>query len=205
VITYEKLKSALPKNSLDPTLAVAQIEAESNGNQFATRFEPKVYDSFIKQGISPDLARLKATSYGSFQIMGYNLESLGYSLSKIQDYLNSESQQLESFVKFAVPLWSASSSQMEPTNYYLARYNGGTGATSMRNTNGFYGKAEPYVFTVKKIAGWLHPSDAQRLKLYETWLKETGQEPSFFWMGLILAAGLIGLVFNGNKKTSIKY
>jgi len=67
------------KLGVNPAIILALTEKESHGNLSPTpRFEQAEYDEQIAKGVPEEKARMLATSYGAFQIMGYNYESAGY-------------------------------------------------------------------------------------------------------------------------------
>lgn len=159
---------SLLNRRFDPALTLAQAIAESNLDTAARRFEKAVYDRFIQQGISPGKAQLKATSWGLFQIMGYNLENMGYPVTNLEwlnNYLNDPALQVESFLKFS---WQLLNDHKGDIRKYLAAYNGGQGAVNAEKSNGFFGPAEPYVQKVLKIAKlWNPETDGPRAEAYE--------------------------------------
>lgn len=86
------------ENDLSPRLIAAIILQESGGNHFATRYEPKFFEKYIRGknrqtlgGYFPDQSicnlttelYLRSTSFGAMQIMGQVAREQGF----IADYL----------------------------------------------------------------------------------------------------------------------
>lgn len=97
-----------------PTLAQVVSEVESGGNQFAVRFERGIFNRITNQGTSPcvdriirihhcsdDTARvIYSTSYGLYQIMGFNLYSKLSCTRSYIGFLNDTVLQLQMFTAF---------------------------------------------------------------------------------------------------------
>lgn len=97
-----------------PTLDQVVSAVESGGNQFAVRFERGIFNRITNQGTSPcvdriikihhcsdDTARsIYATSYGLYQIMGFNLYSKLSCTVPYMDFLNDRVLQLQMFAAF---------------------------------------------------------------------------------------------------------
>ena len=64
---------------VSPNMITAIWRIESNHDPLADRFEPHVYDRYIKQWKTEQEARMLATSYWAFQIMGFNYEAAWFS------------------------------------------------------------------------------------------------------------------------------
>ncbi len=99
-----------PSSASDPAALQAVIMAiESSGNLCALRFEPSIFDGRAAPITSQHVARLHgcdlitghvitATSWGLFQIMGFNLYSGAHPwTSTVFDFLNSPSAQIAFF------------------------------------------------------------------------------------------------------------
>lgn len=148
-------------NRVNPDLAIAQARVESELENISTRFEQWVYDDYIATGTAPDKAKALSTSYGLFQIMGYNLKEMGTDVTKPEvanTYLISPTLQVNSYVTFSQQVRK----EFSPVNDFLAAYNGGKKAVMALKTSGFYGKAEPYVYKVKALMEALTPDDRTR-------------------------------------------
>lgn len=164
-ISPDFIKSKIA-NRVDSTQAVAQAEVESDFDNFATRYEPSVYNDLVKQGIETAKAKLLATSYGLFQIMGYNLKKMGIDVSlpgRAGQYLSSPTEQINSYVTYSLGL----KKQFPSVNNFLAAYNGGSGSVAKLIPLGYYGNAEPYVFKVKSILKTVTPDDQIRYQRYQ--------------------------------------
>lgn len=90
--------------------ALMRIEAmvESSNNQWATRFEPTVYQRITNQGYTPLLTTIQkvngcsggtarqiySTSYGKYQMMGFNLYGLGWQKTTGEFMADTDSQDL---------------------------------------------------------------------------------------------------------------
>lgn len=98
-----------------PTLAQVVSEVESGGNQFAVRFERGIFNRITNQGSSPcvdriirihrcseDTARvIYSTSYGLYQIMGFNLYGkLSCTAPYMWGFLNDTVLQLKMFTEY---------------------------------------------------------------------------------------------------------
>lgn len=94
------------------TLADCIKQVESSNNPLAMRFEPSVYASqaYVDQPkiklyatngyISGETASMIAsTSWGAYQIMGYNLYDLGY-VGTLADFIISPTRQSQYLIKF---------------------------------------------------------------------------------------------------------
>lgn len=64
---------------VSPNMITAIWRIESNHNPLADRFEPHVYDRYIRQWKPEEEAKMLATSYWAFQIMWFNYEKAWYS------------------------------------------------------------------------------------------------------------------------------
>lgn len=164
IVTPSIIKTLVGSN-FDKDLAAAQADQESDFDSTATRFEQGVYDKLVKTN-TPTGARILSTSWGLFQIMGYNLDSMGYPILNQtwrEDYLNNIPLQVQSFLQFSRPLWAENKANL---NNYLAEYNGGQGAINSLPKLGYYGAAEPYVYEVKNKLGLVTDDDLKRYKLW---------------------------------------
>lgn len=96
------LVDAAAGSEIDPQIILAVIVQESQGNQWAVRFEPKFYERKLQHlgrsdlagyvpGLLPTLATektLRATSWGLMQIMGETARVVGFKdpyLSRLLD------------------------------------------------------------------------------------------------------------------------
>lgn len=159
-------------NRVNPLIAVAQADAESNFDNYSIRYEPKVYQDQISKGETPANAKLLSTSYGLFQIMGYNLKAMNIDVTqpgKAGLYLASPTDQINSYVTFTQGVRK----QFPADTDFIAAYNGGAGAVQKLKTLGYYGKAEPYVFKVKTNLNTVTPDDRFR---YQKYLAENGSD-----------------------------
>lgn len=78
----ELLIEKAEKYNLDPQVVAAMVRQESDGNTFATRYEPNFYKNYIEnkpntgffpkpyQVSEPTELRARSTSYGLMQVMG---------------------------------------------------------------------------------------------------------------------------------------
>ena len=113
--------------------------AESAGNRNAVRFEPVVFRKqkasftlahFITgTALSGDTARaLGACSWGKFQIMGYNIYGVCGYQKTLAEYLVSDTDQLNTFIKFIAPrnniLFEKMLSNVADLNEFSRHYNG---------------------------------------------------------------------------------
>lgn len=166
IVTPSIIKTLVGSN-FDKDLAAAQADQESDFDSTATRFEQGVYDKLVKTNTPAD-ARILSTSWGIFQIMGYNLKNMGYPVLNQEwreSYLNDIPLQVQSYIKFSKPLFAKYGS----LNPFLADYNGGPGAVDALKTRGYYGAAEKYVYEVKNRLGLVTDDD---LKRYNLWFSE---------------------------------
>ncbi len=93
-ITWEKL-------SIDRKLINAILMQESGWTMSATRFEKHVYDREIRKWTSSEEARLLATSFWWFQIMGFNYKTCWYnSVQEFVEAMKSPEEQFNAFSKF---------------------------------------------------------------------------------------------------------
>lgn len=130
--------------SVDATLEKLISVVESNGNYSATRFERKVFNRITDKGSTPillviqrihkcsmDTARsIYSTSYGAFQIMGFNIYELGYTKS-VFDYINSPADQSKMFAAFLDSkqineTWSDLKQSAGALSNFAIKYNGST-------------------------------------------------------------------------------
>jgi hypothetical protein len=182
-------------NRVNTNQAIAQARVESNLENVSTRFEQHVYDRFISEGISPSEAKALATSYGLFQIMGYNLKTMGIDVTKpevAKNYLISPTSQVNSYVQFSLAL----AKEYPKQNDFLAAYNGGPAAVTQFKQIGYYGKAEPYVYKVKGLMEALTPDDRLRYTKYQA------QSQWFIVPVVILISGklLLSLINGGDDE-----
>jgi hypothetical protein len=91
-VSVSDIKDLARPELADITAAV--MLTESAGNPFATRFEKHVYKKRKN--------RLESSSWGLFQIMGYNLQNLGLELSEdsLVQFLNNIPLQVEYFNRY---------------------------------------------------------------------------------------------------------
>ncbi|MDP2091311.1 MAG: N-acetylmuramidase domain-containing protein [Candidatus Gracilibacteria bacterium] len=79
----------------------AILKQESNANMSATRFEKHVYDRELRKGTSSEEAKLLSTSFGGFQIMGFNYKVCGYeSVSAFVEAMKNPQNQFNAFANF---------------------------------------------------------------------------------------------------------
>jgi hypothetical protein len=99
----------------DPELAAIQRLVESSNNYHATRFERSVFNRITNVGTTPTLLQIQrcnqcttdtarqiySTSYGAYQIMGFNLydPAIGWA-GTIQNYLNDSVAQDSTYFYF---------------------------------------------------------------------------------------------------------
>lgn len=94
------------------TLSDCIAQVESSSNLLAMRYEPRVYQTQLltpQQQIEDyavggyidqtTAAMIASTSWGQFQIMGYNLYGLGYQ-STIVDFLTNSTHQIAYLIRF---------------------------------------------------------------------------------------------------------
>ena len=133
------------KLSVDPQLIRAILKIESNGNTGAIRFEPHVFHRYLRKGHSPEEARLLATSFGAFQIMGFNYRTAGYDSveSFVKGMQGGPAKQLEAFAGFITSnpslLSAMQNNNFERIAYY---YNG-----PLHARNNYVGKLMRYTNT----------------------------------------------------------
>jgi hypothetical protein len=133
---------------VDPVLGQIIMHVESSGFSGALRFEPKVYDGIKSVETGPEfdtiakIARLNicnidtarilyATSFGLYQIMGYNLYGMGLHRS-ISDFLagpNARILQDAMFAKFLAGrginfTWKEMLVDPDKLNLFALHYNG---------------------------------------------------------------------------------
>lgn len=119
---HETVTMSTPANSaptsenvaaVDPKLAAIISRVESANNPMAQRFERKIFNRITDQGstntlsaiqkanvVSSDTGRvIYSTSWGLYQIMGFNLYGMGYA-GKIHDYLLDADTQMLYYAKF---------------------------------------------------------------------------------------------------------
>lgn len=78
------VKAAAQAHDIDPALACAIVEQESNWNPLAVRFEPAFEVRYENpQNLTPTEKTTRSISWGLFQLMGENARELGY-----KDYLS---------------------------------------------------------------------------------------------------------------------
>jgi hypothetical protein len=130
----------------DPQLASIQRLVESSNNYHATRFERKVFNRITDQGTTPlllviqrcnacsmDTARvIYSTSYGAYQIMGFNLYSktIGWQ-GTVQNYMNDSVAQDNAYYHFLKAnqieyTWQMLKQQPALLNKFAVTYNGST-------------------------------------------------------------------------------
>jgi len=98
---------------------------ESSWNMAATRFEKHVYDRELKKWNSPETAKLLATSFWWFQIMGFNYETCWYkSVQEFVDAMKNPEEQFNSFANFVKSKWSLyNAMKKEPPDFQTIAYN----------------------------------------------------------------------------------
>lgn len=101
-------------------IEIAKIiaEVESNSFQYAIRFEPHIYTS-LKNRKNPQILKkivelnkcsyetakmIYSSSWGMYQIMGFNIYTRGYNKS-IGEFLASEAEQYNVLQEFLKPFW----------------------------------------------------------------------------------------------------
>ena len=140
-------ETASPSTTADPALARVIAQVESSGQICAVRFEPSVYaDCPQSSGIVSKIARLNfcdiqtarviySTSYGLYQIMGFNLYGgLGYENPILQFWENAGEQE-KMFTQFLNDneidfTWKALKDSPDLLRHFAATYNGDAGAYS---------------------------------------------------------------------------
>ncbi len=86
---------------IKPQLIQSILKQESNGDMSATRFEKHVYDRELRKWVSEEEARLLATSFWWFQIMGFNYKVCWYeTVFSYVEAMKSEEKQFQAFVNF---------------------------------------------------------------------------------------------------------
>jgi hypothetical protein len=98
---------------------------ESSWNMAATRFEKHVYDRELKKWNPPETAKLLATSFWWFQIMGFNYETCWYkSVQEFVDAMKNPEEQFNAFAKFVKSKWSLyNAMKKEPPDFQAIAYN----------------------------------------------------------------------------------
>lgn len=87
--------------SIDNKLIKAILMQESNWNMSATRFEKHVFDREKNKWVPPEEAKLLATSFWWFQIMGFNYKTCWYSsVQEFVDAMKNPEEQFNAFSKF---------------------------------------------------------------------------------------------------------
>jgi hypothetical protein len=136
----------------DPSLARIIARVESSGNISAVRFEPTVYDGLSlndrEQSLIEKIAALNicshdtarvifSSSYGLYQIMGFNVYQLGFDVP-ILAFWQSDEVQLRCLQKFLnnhqinLP-WSTLKDDPAKLGDFAARYNGPNGRVTYAN------------------------------------------------------------------------
>ncbi|MFA5916871.1 MAG: N-acetylmuramidase domain-containing protein [Candidatus Gracilibacteria bacterium] len=121
-----KMISETGKNlGINEKLIKSILMQESSGNMAATRFEKHVYDRELKKGNPPETAKLLATSFGGFQIMGFNYETCGYkSVQEFVDAMKNPEEQFNAFAKFVKSKGSLyNAMKKEPPDFQAIAYN----------------------------------------------------------------------------------
>ncbi|MDD2871681.1 MAG: N-acetylmuramidase domain-containing protein [Candidatus Gracilibacteria bacterium] len=94
----DKTSNAL---GVKPEMVKAILKQESGGNMSATRFEKHVYDRELRKGRNSDEAKLLSTSFGGFQIMGFNYKVCGYdSVTSYVEAMKNPENQFNAFANF---------------------------------------------------------------------------------------------------------
>jgi hypothetical protein len=101
-ISLEQINSAAQKLEINPAIikAIISVESKNAGN---TRFEPHIYKKYQNSPLNADEKGLTqmATSFGSFQIMGFNYESAGFSnVNSMVQAMKTPKGQIDAFVNF---------------------------------------------------------------------------------------------------------
>ena len=102
-ISIDQMKSAAAKLGINYAAIKAIMSVESNGISGATRFEPHIYKKYKNIPLSLEKKGLTqmATSFGAFQIMGFNYESAGFeSVEDMVDAMKTPEGQINAFVNF---------------------------------------------------------------------------------------------------------
>ena len=127
----------------DYDLSLIIMKVESNGNSQAIRFEPQTYLNFAPNAnelsLIDAIGRCNAcdfntarvifsTSFGRYQLMGFNIYSLGYS-ETIFDFVNDVAAQNSIFAKFLRQngideTWDTLKSDPEKLLKFASVYNG---------------------------------------------------------------------------------
>ena len=151
------INDAATRHGLPPSLVAAMAQVESEGNPWATRYEPGFYTRYVEK--NPDVKavspcsldterRLRATSFGLLQVMGQVARERGFKgayLTQLCDPatgLDIGCKHLAAFAaRFKEPFgWSA----------VCAAYNGGAGAVKGHNN---YTNAEYPAKVLKALGG----------------------------------------------------
>lgn len=129
------------QSNIDPDLANIIARIESSNMLSAVRFEPDVFsqNTFSLASLRQKIARenfcsldtakvISATSYGLYQLMGYNLYGLGFD-QPVLYFWNSAKLQLEYFEKFLEReqinySWNYLKSNKNALMEFAAKYNG---------------------------------------------------------------------------------
>lgn len=118
------IEKTAESTNIDSKLIRAILKQESNWNMSATRFEKHVYDRNIKKWISPDDAKLLATSFWWFQIMWFNYETCWYnSVNDFVEAMKNPENQFNAFIEFVKTnktLYTAMTRQ--PPNFQTIAY-----------------------------------------------------------------------------------
>lgn len=86
---------------VNPKIIEAILRQESNWNMWATRFEKHVYFRELRKWTSPSEAKLLATSFWWFQIMGFNYKTCWYnSVFDFVEAMKEPKNQFEAFSRF---------------------------------------------------------------------------------------------------------
>lgn len=105
---YEKLN--IPDKSLQGVAAALEVDlpaikaiisVESSGKFYATRFEQHIYNKAINGRYGVGDPRKLSTSYGAFQIMGFNYKLAGFSsVEEMVSRMNDPQAQIEAFANY---------------------------------------------------------------------------------------------------------
>jgi len=112
-VSYESLKKPTIKQTIQEIASKTNVPEEIiyaiwvNESSLAslgsnpTRFEEHIYNRYVKQWISPEKAKLLATSYGPFQIMWFNYKACGYnSVEEFVQAMKTPQWQLNAIINF---------------------------------------------------------------------------------------------------------
>lgn len=117
-------KAAATMAGVDPVLACAVCEQESNWNPWAVRFEPAFYSRYIvpMKGLTATEAYGRAFSYGLAQIMGEVAREMGFTGRYLPELFDPETNLKYGCMKLKKCLDATGGN----VTMALLRYNGGS-------------------------------------------------------------------------------